>query len=150
MTGVDDSLPDGNQAYSIITDKAVSDDPSYSGVDPADVAVMNRDDETCPFPGTYSAAFGHNGGTVFFRFDDAGGFAAAGTVGELGTSSFKGTYTYDGDRFTITNDPSCNSIAGGYQATFAASCASFGLKLVSDGCAVRVQALDESVFTRMP
>jgi hypothetical protein len=46
VTGVDDSLPDGNQPYKIITAPATSTDPTYNGVDPLDVNVTNIDDET--------------------------------------------------------------------------------------------------------
>src|SRR5262249_30809843 len=46
ITGVDDSLPDGNQPYKIITHPATSNDPTYNGFDPFDVSVINIDDET--------------------------------------------------------------------------------------------------------
>jgi hypothetical protein len=41
VTGVADSLNDGDVAYSIVTAPAISDDPNYSGQDAADVAVVN-------------------------------------------------------------------------------------------------------------
>ena len=40
VTGVDDAIVDGNQAYTIVTAPAVSADPAYSG--------LNR--WTCPSP----------------------------------------------------------------------------------------------------
>ena len=46
VTGVDDDVQDGNQSYTIQLGAAVSDDASYSGVDPADVAGSNTDDDT--------------------------------------------------------------------------------------------------------
>jgi hypothetical protein len=46
VTGVDDTVKDGPQAYTIVTAPAVSDDPTYQGVDPADVSVTNLDNET--------------------------------------------------------------------------------------------------------
>ncbi|MEO8901331.1 MAG: Calx-beta domain-containing protein [Polyangiaceae bacterium] len=46
VTGVDDSIPDPNTAYAIITGKAVSTDLSFSGLDPADVQLINIDNET--------------------------------------------------------------------------------------------------------
>ncbi len=46
VTGVDDTLPDGNQPYKIITAPAKSDDPTFNGVDPADVSLVNIDNET--------------------------------------------------------------------------------------------------------
>ncbi|WP_413162069.1 DUF4347 domain-containing protein [Capilliphycus salinus ALCB114379] len=46
VTGVDDNIADGNLSYSIITDTAVSNDPVYNGINPADVSVTNADNET--------------------------------------------------------------------------------------------------------
>ena len=46
VTGVDDDLPDGNQAYKIITAAAVSDDPTFNGINPIDVDLVNVDNET--------------------------------------------------------------------------------------------------------
>lgn len=46
VTGVDDAAVDGNVGYSVITAPAVSTDPGYSGIDPADVTATNYDDET--------------------------------------------------------------------------------------------------------
>jgi hypothetical protein len=45
VSGVDDSLLDGDQAYSILTGPAVSGDPGFSGLDPLDVSVVNKDNE---------------------------------------------------------------------------------------------------------
>ncbi|MCK4790865.1 MAG: hypothetical protein KAV87_44425, partial [Desulfobacteraceae bacterium] len=45
VTGVDDAAVDGDQEYTIGTAQAVSADPNYSGVDPADVSVTNTDDD---------------------------------------------------------------------------------------------------------
>jgi len=45
VTGQDDSVADGPVNYSIVLGPAVSDDVNYSGLDPADVAVVNIDDE---------------------------------------------------------------------------------------------------------
>ncbi len=46
VTGVDDILADGNQAYTIVTSAATSADASYNGLAVADVGVTNVDDET--------------------------------------------------------------------------------------------------------
>jgi len=45
VTGVDDSVPDPDKAYSIITDPADSQDTSFQ-LDPADVQLVNIDNET--------------------------------------------------------------------------------------------------------
>lgn len=46
MTGVDDTLEDGDAGYLIITAAADSSDPDYNGLDPADVAITNLDKDT--------------------------------------------------------------------------------------------------------
>jgi len=45
VTGVDDALVDGNVAYSIVTGASTTGEASYAGVNPADVAVTNNDNE---------------------------------------------------------------------------------------------------------
>jgi hypothetical protein len=42
VTGVDDGSRNGNVAYTIVTDPAVSLDPFYNGLKPSDVAVLNE------------------------------------------------------------------------------------------------------------
>jgi Calx-beta domain-containing protein len=49
VTGKDDPLNDGDQAYTIVLAPAVSADPGYTGFDPPDVSVTNRDDENPGF-----------------------------------------------------------------------------------------------------
>ncbi len=66
VTGVDDSLLDGDIAFNVITSPAVSADPDYSGLDPADVSVVNRNND---FPsltiGDVSLLEGSTGTTSF-------------------------------------------------------------------------------------
>ena len=45
VLSVDDSVVDGDIAYTIITAPAVSADSNYNGIDPADVSVTNRDND---------------------------------------------------------------------------------------------------------
>ena len=45
MTGVDDDLDDGDVAYSIVTAAATSADANYNGINAADVAVTNTDND---------------------------------------------------------------------------------------------------------
>ncbi|MDX1679244.1 MAG: InlB B-repeat-containing protein [Akkermansiaceae bacterium] len=45
VTGVDDSLDDGDVVYSIITAAASSTDSSYDGINPDDISVTNADDD---------------------------------------------------------------------------------------------------------
>ena len=46
ITGVNDPDIDGDQPYAIVTGAAVSTDPAYSGLDAANVSVVNIDDES--------------------------------------------------------------------------------------------------------
>lgn len=45
VTGVDDLVADGNQIYTIIIGAAVSSDSSYNGLDPADLNILNLDND---------------------------------------------------------------------------------------------------------
>ena len=45
VTGVDDALDDGDVAYTIVTAAATSADVIYNGIDAADVAVTNTDND---------------------------------------------------------------------------------------------------------
>ncbi|HEY8148076.1 MAG TPA: S8 family serine peptidase, partial [Vicinamibacteria bacterium] len=50
ITGIDDAVIDGDQAYTIVTAPAVSGDPAYSGLNPLDVSVTNTDDDVVFVP----------------------------------------------------------------------------------------------------
>ena len=47
IIGQDDTMADGNQAFTVALSPAVSADPNYNGSDPPDVMGVNLDDETC-------------------------------------------------------------------------------------------------------
>jgi len=49
IKGVNDSFMDGDIAYQIISNPATSADPNYNGLNPADVDVINEDDDTAGF-----------------------------------------------------------------------------------------------------
>lgn len=49
LTGVNDNVDDDDVEYSIITSPAVSADSKYDGMNPADVAVTNQDDDIAGF-----------------------------------------------------------------------------------------------------
>ncbi len=64
VTGQDDFVDDNNQSYSIVLTKAVSADAKYAAIDPADLALVNVDDDTAgiavsaPSPGTQTTEAG--------------------------------------------------------------------------------------------
>jgi hypothetical protein len=67
VTGQDDAVSDGPVSYTIVLDPAVSTDSVYSGMDPADVAVVNIDDDSPGFlVGTISGDTTEAGGTATF------------------------------------------------------------------------------------
>jgi hypothetical protein len=45
VTGVDDSLDDGNVGYSVVLGAAISSDSNYGGINPADVSFTNVDND---------------------------------------------------------------------------------------------------------
>lgn len=49
VTGIDDSLTDGDVAYAIVTGEVVSSDASYAGMNAPDIAAVNRDDDIPDF-----------------------------------------------------------------------------------------------------
>ncbi|MEO6034288.1 MAG: DNRLRE domain-containing protein [Verrucomicrobiota bacterium] len=61
VTGVEDFIDDGNVSFTIITATAVSSDASYNGLNPADVSLVNLDDDTV---GLDVSASGPNGLSV--------------------------------------------------------------------------------------
>lgn len=84
VTGADDADCDGNANYSIITSPASSGDPNYNGINPADISLVNNDNETnccytcqcdpslCPPPPPPPPCVGNCGGnnsTVVGSFD---------------------------------------------------------------------------------
>ena len=69
VTGVDDTLLDGDIAYTIITDPAISTDTQYNGINPADVQVINRDNDfaSINIVGAFNLETTESGGTAQFK-----------------------------------------------------------------------------------
>ena len=68
VTGVDDAVVDGDVAYTIVTAAAASTDANYSGVNAADVAVTNTDNDSAGITVTPTAGLTTTeaGGTATF------------------------------------------------------------------------------------
>jgi hypothetical protein len=104
VTGVNDSAVDGSVACTIITKAAVSADPSYNGLDPDDIHVINADNEASPTPiitfdnlvVSDSESYTANGST-FKRYKVTGTATANGPVKTY-------IYTYPGDPKTLVMD----------------------------------------------
>lgn len=69
VTGVDDSVMDGDQPYTVALMPATSTDSDYAGIDPTDVSVVNHDDDTAglTFSRTTGLATTESGGTDTFE-----------------------------------------------------------------------------------
>jgi hypothetical protein len=70
VTGVDDKVADGSQTYRIVTAPAVSGDPKYNTVDPADVQLTNIDNDSPGISVVFTPATGlstkEGGGSATF------------------------------------------------------------------------------------
>ena len=69
VSGVDDKIQDGDQPYQIDTAAATSKDPNYNGMDAADVAVANVDNDTAAISVSALSGSGEtseSGGTTTF------------------------------------------------------------------------------------
>ena len=68
VTGVDDAVQDGAIAFNIVTAAATSSDPAYSGMNAADVAASNSDDDAAGVSVTPTAGLvtSESGGTASF------------------------------------------------------------------------------------
>src|SRR6185369_17090095 len=69
VTGADDALADGPVAYNVVLGDAMSVDPNYSGMNAADVAVENADNDVAGIIVTPVAGLGTTeaGGTASFN-----------------------------------------------------------------------------------
>jgi hypothetical protein len=70
ITGVDDSIWDGDVTYSIVIAAATSLDPIYHGINPADYSVVNLDNDLQPPTKFYAVDDGSTDRT--FEYDAAG------------------------------------------------------------------------------
>jgi hypothetical protein len=104
VTGVDDAVDDGNVAYGITTGAATSSDPKYGGLDVADVAVTNLDDDTA---GVIVSAISGNtteaGGTATFTITLASQPAADVTIALAASDATEGAVSAPTVIFSAAN-----------------------------------------------
>lgn len=104
VTGQDDAAPDGNVAYTIITDPATSADATYDGVDPPDVSVTNVDDETAGITvSPISRATTEAGGQATFTVTLNAAPTADVTIGLSSSDPTEGTSSASSLTFTASN-----------------------------------------------
>jgi hypothetical protein len=116
VTGVDDDVDDGNQPYTIVTGAASSSDPSYNGLNPADVSVTNQDDDTAaivvdPIAGLVT---GENGNDDTFTIALATQPTADVTIALNSSDTSEGTIDPASVTFTPANwdDPQTVTVTG--------------------------------------
>ena len=105
VTGVDDFVVDPDQPYTIITAAAVSSDSSYSGIDPSDVSVLNKNIEFNGF--SFSPATGlvttEAGGQATFTVVQITKPTANVTLPLSSSNTAEGTVSASSLTFTKTN-----------------------------------------------
>ncbi len=100
VKGVDDTIIDGNIAYSIITGNTASSDPSYDDKEVSDVSVTNRDDESVKFVAG-STTINESAGTASIKVQVTGTVLAESPV-SVDYTTKSGTASADIDFATRT------------------------------------------------
>ncbi len=104
VTGVDDTLDDGDIPYTIVLGAATSADAGYNGLDPSDVAVTNTDNDTSGFTvSTISGNTTEAGGTATFTVVLTAQPTADVTIGKSSNDTTEGTVTAPSLVFTSGN-----------------------------------------------
>jgi hypothetical protein len=104
-TGINDSIDDGDIAWTVLTAAAISSDAAYNGLNPADVALTNTDDDTAGI--TVSAPSGtftsESGGAVTFTVQLDSQPLADVTVALSSSDSTEGSVSPSSIVFTAAN-----------------------------------------------
>jgi large repetitive protein len=104
VTGQDDFLADGNVAYAIITQEAVSPDPFYDDFDPVDISVINADNDAAGiFMSAISAQTNEGGGTATFTMALDSQPTGDVTIGLTTSDASEGTVEPSSLTFTSAN-----------------------------------------------
>jgi hypothetical protein len=104
VTGVDDTIADGNQPFDIVFMAATSTDPAYMGLTPASVRFINDDNDAAAF--TVGAASGPTteaGGTATFTVVLSTMPSANVTIGLSSNDTTEGTVAPASLTFTTAN-----------------------------------------------
>jgi len=105
VTGVDDFVQDGNQAYTIITAPATSADTKYSGLNATDVSVTNTDNDVAGITvnPTSGLTTTESGGTATFTIVLRSQPTASVTIGLTSSNTAEGTVSPASVTFTTAN-----------------------------------------------
>ena len=117
VTGVDDNVDDGDQAYTVVLAAAASRDAHYNGHDPDDVSATNADDESLPVvtlvldPFSIAESGSGNVATVTARLSGLSSAATTVTVSAAAVSP-----AVSGD-FRLSSNPVLTIAAGATTST---------------------------------
>ena len=104
ITGVDDSLDDGNQNYTILLGAASSSDSNYNSLNPTDISLTNVDDETAGFTiSSISGVTTEYGGTSTFTIKLNSQPTADVSIAVSSSDTTEGTVSTASLTFTTTN-----------------------------------------------
>jgi len=103
VTGVSDTIVDGNQSYTIITAAATSIDPYYSGFNAADVSVVNTDTPGVNVYPTSGLVTTEAGGTASFNIVLNTSPTSAVVIGITSNDPSEGTVSPPSVTFTAGN-----------------------------------------------
>ena len=105
ITGVNDSVDDGDIGYSIVTAAATSSDLLYNGINPSDVAVTNTDNDTAGITVTPTSGLTTTeaGGTTTFTIVLNSQPTANVTIGLSSSNTAEGTVSPSSVTFTAAN-----------------------------------------------
>lgn len=105
VTGVDDSLDDGDVVYSVITGSASSADLAYNGINPSDVALSNTDNDVAGVTVTPTSGLvtTEAGGTAMFTIALTSQPTASVTISLSSSNVAEGTVSPMSVVFTSVN-----------------------------------------------
>ncbi len=104
ITGVDDSLDDGNQSYTVLLGAASSSDSNYNSLNPTDISLTNVDDETAGFTiSSISGVTTEYGGTSTFTIKLNSQPTADVSIAVSSSDTTEGTVSTASLTFTTTN-----------------------------------------------
>jgi ELWxxDGT repeat protein len=154
VTGVDDAVADGDQAYAIVTEPAVSTDPGYNGLNASDVQVANTNNDD-PLPvitlAVSPASVPEDGPTnLVFTFTRTGSTTSALNllVNIGGTAFISGPFLLTGGDYVLSGDVS--GVTASTTATVTFSAGSATATIIANPTADTIVEADKTVVLTLP
>ena len=108
VTGVDDTVVDGDVMYVVLTDPATSFDSAYDGLDPSDVSVTNTDDDV-----TQPSAVGLSAISLFYSAGEGESDPADQTLTIANGGDPSMDWSVMVDQSWVTLGPTSGNLTGG-------------------------------------